>query len=162
MSAGVAAISPLDLRTGMTHVFETMFFRPVESIPPDVGFASPAFLVTVGFEGEAAGCCELVMTAAEAAGLAFDFLGCDAEQQTPDQDRVVEVLCELGNMVCGHILSLTAPGSLFQILSPSCSSLPADSELPDVTWSRFQLDDGQVAVRILFRSEGNRPLLRAI
>ena len=63
-----------------------------------------------------------------------------------------EVLCELGNMVCGHILSQSEPGGLFQISSPSCSSLH-DEFLPGPAWRRFQLDDGELAVRLVLKSE---------
>ena len=83
---GTSAVPRIDVDAGTLNVFETMFFRPVEALSVSTPFPSPAFLVSVKFEGDAAGTCEIAITASEAAGLAEDFLAADPDQGSQDRN----------------------------------------------------------------------------
>lgn len=153
------------IEEGVLHVFETMFFREIEASPaaesPEFpAYEVPAYKVEVHFEGDAAGFCELVISAAEATALAADFLA-DFDQDEPDRVQIEQVLRELGNMVCGHLLSLHAPDSDFRILPPACDRIELQELLPGGRWQRFRLEAGELLARLSISPVDSQPPVRA-
>ena len=105
------------LEQSVEEVLEKMFFiRSLEEGSEAPGPASDAVKVYVAFEGAATGSLQLRVTRDAARSISADFLGTDDSELTGPQ--VGEVICELGNMICGAVLSRVDPAGAFRISPP--------------------------------------------
>ena len=139
-----------NVEAGVQRVFETMFFRDLEPAPapemPAQMPSAPVYQVEVRFEGGAEGVCELIISAPEAVSLAADFLAGDEPE--PEEGQVVQVLRELGNMVCGSLLSQHEPEAQFRILSPVCTRREVFEEALGPGWQKFRMEGGELLARL--------------
>jgi CheY-specific phosphatase CheX len=97
-----------------------MFFAQTlgESSVPEPAENAPAgeIAVRIVFHGEPAGSMTLRLTSAAARQIAADFLGLDEAEVTGLQTS--QVVCELGNMICGSLLSRVESATAFQLDAP--------------------------------------------
>jgi CheY-specific phosphatase CheX len=107
----------LFLEQSVEEVLEKMFF--IRSLGEGLDAACPAreaVTVFVAFDGAATGCLLLRLTRDAARSISADFLGTEDDELTGQQ--VGEVICELGNMICGSVLSRVDPTGAFRISPP--------------------------------------------
>jgi CheY-specific phosphatase CheX len=105
------------LEQSVEDVLEKMFFiRSLEEGLYAPGSTSDAVMVFVTFDGAATGSLLLKVTRDAARSISADFLGTDDSELTGPQ--VGEVICELGNMICGAVLSRVDPAGAFRISPP--------------------------------------------
>jgi CheY-specific phosphatase CheX len=94
-----------------------MFFvQALDEPPGEAGSPGDDMEVKLTFEGTPSGALTLCVTTAAAGQIAADFLGED--ESGLSHERVVEVVCELANMICGSVLSRVESASTFRLASP--------------------------------------------
>ena len=118
------------LRETITEVLEKMFFLPASELSEPA--QGPEFIARVPFTGPPSGSLKLHATVPAARYAAADFLG-EEESALSDQ-QIGEVIGELGNMICGSLLSRLESTSLFHLGAPSITyrdpSADALDEIP--------------------------------
>jgi hypothetical protein len=133
-------------------VLEKMFFAGFEEGLCFGGNDGPFIAVRMSFDGERQGILTLRISAAAAGTLAADFLGVDPEDESdsgPQGSRVLEVVRELANMICGDVLSTLERMPLR--LSPPEIVPAADLILPEGGSCRsFKLENGTLTVGLTF------------
>ena len=125
-------------------VLGTMFFTGILG-PASFPLAAESAIISaqVCFEGPSDGALQIRMLHTTARALASSFLGAAPEDVTMSQCS--QVACEMVNMLCGSVLSRSAPSSVFRLSSPVLDdNLPAargrDSS------ARFELPEGVLCV----------------
>lgn len=113
------------LETAVEEALETMFFSesmgPCE--PEPVG---SAFDVRVAFRGAMSGSVSVRISKASALSLAASFLG-ESEDSLEDA-RVAQVVCELANIFCGSIVTRMESHGSFDLAAPELLSYPDDPQ----------------------------------
>ncbi|HLJ47742.1 MAG TPA: chemotaxis protein CheX [Bryobacteraceae bacterium] len=123
----------------------TMFFTgicdeiPSHELPPERVLTS-----IVHFHGPLSGAFKIAVSERPAATLATDFYGAESEV---DREAVDSVIGELGNIVCGAVLSHLDPAGLFTLDTPQ---LDAEVLAPFGLTRCFVLTNGLVAVSLKF------------
>jgi CheY-specific phosphatase CheX len=105
------------LEQSVEDVLEKMFF--IRSLGEGLDAAHPtsdAVTVLVDFDGAATGSLLLRVTRDAARSISADFLGTEDNELTGQQ--VGEVICELGNMICGSVVSRVDSSGAFRISPP--------------------------------------------
>ena len=108
------------------QVLETMFFSGILSAAEQ--FSKPladGLRATVRFEGPPDGEVSIDLGQDAAAGLACSFLGLESSEVTLGDCE--EVAGELANMLCGAVLSHSAPSSEFHLHPPVLGGVPGAS-----------------------------------
>jgi CheY-specific phosphatase CheX len=119
------------------YVLETMCFS--ETAPCSENFSEEDVIgTTVAFSGTLSGCLQLETTKAAARGLATSFLGL-----TASDTMASDMICELGNVICGRFLSLVEPGARVKIDTPVKRGVIYSG---DITWHNFRSDCGPLRV----------------
>ena len=150
----------LALRDSVQDVLERMFFIDVAADPADfaddVSPCSHDLAARVSFEGDPSGALTLRISCAAARQIAADFLGAEIEEVSERQ--VVEVICELSNMICGSLLSRVEDAATFKLSAPSL--LPSDEAGVDSDTNQYTvtLPNGTLNVHV---SIGVPPCLHA-
>lgn len=153
------------LDNSIGQVLETMFFTCVSSTVhgddnPSVASAAAPILsenrfgAHVRFSGQCQGEFAFSLDTTSLLPVAMDFLGRD--HPPASEQEFGSIVCEMGNMFCGSLLSSLESDSVFH-LAPPCldrgeSSLHAPQGALRAT---FALDPGELHAWIHFETEGN-------
>ncbi len=130
------------LPVAVAEVLETMFFAPVEpSCSVDNPINDSWLTVAVDFTGKPSGSTWIWLEKDTARSLAADFLGIDAGEI--ESELIEQTVCELGNMICGSIVSRVESHSAFTLAPPRMEPAMSYAGPAPV---RFQLDRGELAV----------------
>ena len=133
-----------------TEVLETMFFStadPASDYPPEEieSFEQlPAYMVVVDFLGRPSGRFWIRATRATAAALAADFLGLDRDEI--DDERSLQTVLELSNMLCGSVVSRVESDAAFALNPPRLLEVGETAEPNPTHWARFVVEGGLVEV----------------
>lgn len=100
-------------RDSAAEVLETMFFTSV-SQPMEMSISEPGIETRMQFKGDSDGEFGLQISVKTARAMARSFLASD---EISDQ-QVGDVVCELGNMLCGAVLSRIDRNGQYRLLSP--------------------------------------------
>ena len=115
------------------RTLETMFFTMPNSVSLDPGRPSGELVATsLTFHGSPPGRFGLVASYSTAKDLAANFLGWD-EAESLTQGRVISVIGELANMICGAVLSEMGFEASFDLSSPESVCIGANEAGPDFT-----------------------------
>ena len=102
------------------RVLETMCYAPVYAFRRAEERKEDSVRVTVAFAGPLTGVVCVTVPWAAAISLSADFLGAvDTDGVT--RERTLEVMGEIGNMICGATLTALASDCLFQLGHPKVS-----------------------------------------
>jgi len=138
------------LSSAVSEVLERMFF--LEALGEAVEPAPEAETVTIqiAFEGDPAGSFQMRVARKAADAIAADFLGEDPETLTCQQRT--DVTLELGNMICGSVLSRMESSASFRLGSPravegeeAMRSQPGDT--------RYTVETGSGTLTVSIRME---------
>jgi CheY-specific phosphatase CheX len=144
------------LRASTVEVLEKMFFICEAAEPVSGGdTAAPQIVVRLIFEGSPAGWLALRIGKAAARSIAADFLG--EEEETLTDGQAEEMVCELANMICGSVLSRTAPEAMFRLSSPRVMPPAAWVDPQDAAVYRVALAHGALAIFM----KGEIPICRS-
>jgi CheY-specific phosphatase CheX len=100
----------------VADVLESMFFREAPAETTEVTPEEDTVTVYVKFDGDPPGCFQMRLTQAAANAIAADFLGEDIESISARQST--DVTLELGNMICGAVLSRIESSASFRLGAP--------------------------------------------
>lgn len=104
------------LQQAVQEVLEKMFFiRSFEEEPPKPG-PQDSLAAHVSFEGQPSGTLTLQMSPELGREISADFLGLEDAEVSDRQ--ILEVVCELANMICGSVLSRVESAVIFRLNSP--------------------------------------------
>jgi CheY-specific phosphatase CheX len=138
------------LRHAASTVLEMMFMAPVladQEFPP-AGVVNP-ILVGLKFEGEVRGTFALAVAAQTAQKLALSFMGMDPSERL-ERQAVIEVLGELANMLCGHVLGQLQYHDTFRLSSPKEVTLEQLTPSQGHTYQRtVHLDHGALSMQVV-------------
>ncbi len=127
------------------QVMSTMFFTGIcDEIPAEQLPLERVLTSTVRFEGPLNGTFKIAVSEGPALTLATDFYGADSPV---DQEAVESVIGELGNILCGAVLSRVDPNGLFTLDTPE---LDAEVLRPVGLTRCFVLTYGIVGVSLRF------------
>jgi hypothetical protein len=112
----------------VADVLESMFFREAPAEIPEMAADQDAMTVHVTFEGDPPGCFRMRLARTAANAIAADFLGEDAGSVSRQQST--DVALELGNMICGAVLSRIESSATFRLGSPRVLAAGIDETLP--------------------------------
>ena len=135
-------ISPY-MEDAVSEVLEAMCFISSEGPTDDeAGKYQPGWIcAALDFAGHPSGSFGIAVPPATAAMMAANFLGDD--ESILSSEQIVEVVCELSNMICGALLSHFDPKNAFTLTSPrsDCSSVsnPGGAER---SYGTYCLDEG--------------------
>lgn len=141
-------MEPTDFQSLMTssadEVLNSMFFVGVESNGDESALAGEEWIAArVVFSGPRSGAFGIGAPLSTAKMLAANFLGQD--EAKIQEAQMVEVLCELSNMICGAFLSRLGNESVYDLTHPVCDVAVSPAEDGEVCqW--LQLDEGQLRV----------------
>jgi hypothetical protein len=147
-------IQPEPALLGQTarDILETMFFvSPEDAAEPN---PCPADLLTaeLRFEGALSGWFGIHVQETCARSLAGNFAGImDPGELRPE--TMVEVLCELANMVCGATLSRMDPDAIFKLSSPRLVLPGRLNEDPDRITQWLSMDEGLIGLQLCWESQ---------
>jgi hypothetical protein len=141
------------------RTLETMFFTMPDSVSLDRTFVNSdrpsgeLIAASIRFHGSGPGRFGLIASYSVAENLAANFLGSD-EGPSLAQGRVISVIAELANMICGAVLSEVEFAASFELSSPDSVFLGANEASPDFTSgspfiSRFEFRGGGALVLFL-------------
>jgi CheY-specific phosphatase CheX len=112
---------------------ETMFFAMPDLVSLDAGRPSGELIAaSLAFHGSSRGRFGLVASYSLAKNLAADFLGSD-EVESLTEGRVVSIIGELANMICGAVLSEMEFAASFDLSTPEPVWVGANEAGPDFT-----------------------------
>ena len=144
----IAEQMPSKLRHAAKSVLEMMFMAPVladQEFPPrDV--VDP-ILVGLEFVGEAKGAFTLAVGAATAELLALNFMGMQPGEHL-DRQPVIEVLGEMANMLCGHLLGQLNYHDTFRLSSPVELSLAWVAPKGHTYQRTVHLEQGALSIQV--------------
>jgi hypothetical protein len=157
------------LDSSIGQVLETMFFTCVSSTVhdgdnpaaawvtdgrPDRQKAKDRFGAHVRFSGQCKGEFAFSLDTASLLPVAMDFLGRD--HPPASEQEFGSIVCEMGNMFCGSLLSSLESESVFH-LAPPCLDRGESSFAPPPgsLGASFTLDPGDLYAWIHFEAEGN-------
>jgi CheY-specific phosphatase CheX len=131
-----------------SEVLEAMFFAGVtEEVSQPVGNALISAELT--FHGNPAGRFGIQIAHATGRVIAASFLGLDEAEVSEEQ--IVDVVCELTNMICGSVLSRVEAGARFELMHPEIDSRNADWRLAkNAVGATFGVEDGSVTLWMIF------------
>jgi len=134
------------------EVLETMFFS--EAVPVDCNHAAGPGSVLDGwlssrvcFQGVPSGELRVILSDQLARAIAAGFLGAESEDVT--EETAGQVGCELGNMICGAILSRLHPDSRVALAPPEL--VPATFDGQGYVHQCFETPDGKLAIMIALK-----------
>jgi CheY-specific phosphatase CheX len=132
------------LSTATADVLETMFFTPVIGEAGAVGATpAPALAARLSFSGAKQGTLAVRISAQAAETIAASFLG--EEEGQPAPLKILDVICELANMICGSVLSRLDSEAHFELGHPELVD-PLELQSVEGTSRSFDIGDGEVAV----------------
>jgi len=139
--------TPRELLSSATQeVLETMFFTEVLG---DAEFAwdctEPFVAMRVGFHGQPSGHLGMCVSAAAARSIAANFLG--EEEAELEERRILDVVAELSNMVCGWVVSRLESDTSFDIQPPEPTT-PEIALEEGATGHCFEMENGILAVAL--------------
>ncbi|MGO9232396.1 MAG: chemotaxis protein CheX [Bryobacteraceae bacterium] len=140
------------LASAVEEVLETMCFTtPLASAegaaPPEGDGGAPAITVELRFEGSPSGGFRVSVPMKLARVVGAGFLG--LEETEVSDSRAEEVVCELGNMICGSILSRLECKATFQITHPELTPTKLSVGFDGASSCRwFDLGDGIFTVSL--------------
>lgn len=140
----------------VSEILETMFFceAELEAVTAAgetsehslefVDDEDPVYRIVIDFQGSPSGRFWLRVTANAAKSLAADFLGVDRDDV--DEARSLQTAFELGNMICGSVVSRVESQAAFALTAPRLFSV--GDTLPDVRppYVSFAVSGGKVEV----------------
>ena len=127
----------------VSQVLETMCFS--EAVPVSETFTrDEAIGTTVAFKGSLSGQLSLEFIEATAAQLSAAFLG--LEELPADSTTTAEVVGELGNVICGRMISIFDPCADVSIQPPAKADGPASGQ----HWRTFRSDAGLLRIAVRF------------
>jgi CheY-specific phosphatase CheX len=140
------------LRVSTLDVLETMFFvGDAGEAPPAADPSDPAgngltarLAACLTFEGSPSGWLALHIDQVAARRIAADFLGEEEEAVTDRQAE--DIVCELANMICGSMLSLTESETVFHLSSPVLVPAEEWTEPEDAMVHRVALTNGTLVI----------------
>jgi hypothetical protein len=134
----------------LTEIMESMFFMgvmgPMDAPPPTAGFLA----MKLEFTGPSRGSLGLRVPVATAQNIAANFLGEEAAEI--DDQRALEVVGELSNMVLGSFLSTYASKDVFDLTHPERD----ESALEPESWTvsrHMELEEGSVFIWLVLREQ---------
>jgi CheY-specific phosphatase CheX len=134
------------LEPAVTAVLETMFFSEPLG-PSDPNTSAPNLEVRMTFSGEVSGVLEVRISEASASSLAASFLGELEESLTESQ--IVQVVCELTNMLCGWIVSQPGSQGCFDLGSPELLSSHSDQPIETAACQQsFATENGTLTISL--------------
>ena len=107
---------PAALAGAVADVLESMFFREAPAEIREVTPEEDTVTIHLKFDGDPPGCFRMSLAQAAANAIAADFLGEDAESITAQEST--DVTLELGNMICGAVLSRIESSATFRLGAP--------------------------------------------
>ena len=116
------------LAGAVADVLESMFFREAPAETTEMAADQDAMTVRVTFEGDPPGCFGMRLARTAANAIAADFLGEDT--RSVSQQQSTDVTLELGNMICGAVLSRIESSASFRLASPKVLAADIDETLP--------------------------------
>jgi CheY-specific phosphatase CheX len=144
----IADLMATKLRHAAASVLEMMFMAPVladqEFPPADV--VGP-ILVGLEFKGEVNGTFTLAVSAETAEFLALSFMGMDAGEHL-DRQPVIEVLGELANMLCGHVLGQLNYHDTFRLSTPIELALESFAPKGHTSQRTVHLEQGALSMQV--------------
>jgi CheY-specific phosphatase CheX len=136
------------LRHAANAVFQTMFMSPVladQEFPPS-GVIDP-LLVGLAFHGEVRGTFALAVASETAERLSLHFMGMTPGEPI-ERQSVIEVVGELANMLCGHVLGQLNYHDTFRLTSP-CELVLSEFAPKGRTYQRtVHLDEGALSMQV--------------
>ena len=135
------------------QVLETACFSEVVAVPDvDAGRTAEATCAHVGFHGTPSGFLQFEADREAAITLTAGFLGL-AESDPAIESFVELAVCELGNMICGRLLSVLHPYAKWKI-DPPRTAKPA-SPSTKLTRRTFKVSGGHVHLSVRFGERGS-------
>ena len=131
-----------------SEVLEAMFFAGVtEEVSQPVGNAVISAELT--FHGNPSGRFGIQIAHATSRVIAASFLGLDETEVSEEQ--IVDVVCELTNMICGSVLSRVEAGARFELMHPEIDLGNADWRLAkNAVGATFGVEEGSVTLWMIF------------
>lgn len=132
------------LRRVSAEVMETMFFSEAVPVDCEHDWLAGAASVRVDFDGSHSGQMWLALSREAIPAIAGAFLGLDPDEAAAEQRS--QVILELGNILCGAILSSLWPESQLQLDPPALTAWECTSE--GVWHVCLALEEGLLAISI--------------
>ena len=143
------------VREALIEVAENSFFAFVDPVEAESAAellaTAPGWLqATVVFEGAFGGAMEIALAEPLAVELFTSFLGLEPDA-IPDDERLFDLVGELGNMICGSWLTRSCQRRRFDLHHPVVTRLPGP-EAPQATPDRLvvTLNGQPVCLRLVF------------
>jgi CheY-specific phosphatase CheX len=118
------------LRESADSVLETMFFALAELAPARQRWPGPMIPVEMCFKGIFEGSFVLEIESCCALELAVSALGLDGGME-PSGEQLVQLACELANMLCGNTLGRLEPTLPFDLSEPKLRGEQEGAVVPD-------------------------------
>jgi CheY-specific phosphatase CheX len=131
-----------------SEVLETMFFAGVtEEDSQPAGNALISAELT--FQGNPSGRFGIQIAHSTGRVIAASFLGLDETEVSGEQ--IVEVVCELTNMICGSVLSRVEAGARFELMHPEIDPQNTNwRQNKNAIGSTFGVEEGTVTLWMTF------------
>ncbi len=135
------------LTSSVTQVLELMCFSEAQHIA-DSFEANDIIASCVPFHGSLSGCLWLEMSSSTADWLAASFLG--VSDVAPAGSQAEDTVCELGNVICGRLISSLDPSANLRIDPPLKTRTGNTSR--ELVWQNFRADAGLLRVSFQLNS----------
>lgn len=135
------------LAAAVEEVLETMFFSEATgSCEPEA--CASGFEARVAFRGEKSGFVSVRISKASARSLAASFLG--ESEDSLDDSRVEQVVCELANIFCGSIVTRMESHGSFDLGTPQLLSHSDQQESADAGIQQsFAIERGTLTLSLV-------------
>lgn len=135
------------LTSCVTQVLEFMCFSEAHPIS-DTFDTNDMIASCVQFHGSLSGSLWLEMSSGTADWLTVSFLG--LSDLAPERSQAEDTVCELGNVICGRLISWLDPSATLRIDAPvKAKAANASREL---VWQNFRADAGLLRVAFQLNS----------
>jgi CheY-specific phosphatase CheX len=150
-------LEPL-LRASLEKTLEMMFFTMPDAVSANAERPDGDLVVVrLAFQGTPPGTLGLLVSERLAQSLAANFTGWDEESALPSE-KVMAVIGELANMVCGAVLSKIESDESFDLETPNPILVPAGEPVPefagaDLCACRFEFAEGAMTAFFLIQEQ---------
>src|SRR5437899_9641739 len=138
------------LAGAVADVLESMFFREAPAETTEVMLEKETVTVQLKFDGDPPGCFQMRLAQAAANAIAADFLGEDAESITVRKST--DVTLELGNMICGAVLSRIESSATFRLGAPQVLTEEIDKTVAGES-TRYTVETGNGPMTVSIQME---------
>ena len=142
------------VRASLEKTLETMFFTMPDEVSGNAERPEGDLIaVRLRFEGKPPGMLGLLVSESLAQSLAANFLGCEDDAALP-AEKVMAVIGELANMICGAVLSKIKSDETFDLETPNPILVAAGEAAPDFAGGdqcacRFEFPEGAMTAFFL-------------